>query len=139
MSPAGRFGPKKGDRRRPMTYVDGFVIPVKKKQLAAYKKMALWGKRTWMKHGALHYFEGLGDDLEAPPGCGGFKKLAKLRPGETVFFSFIVYRNKAHRNAVNRAVMKEFNKKPMPKMPFSLTRMAMGGFKPLVEGVKGKR
>ena len=117
-----------------MTYVDGFVIPVKKSQLRAYKKMAIWGKRTLMRLGALQYFECVGDDLNAPPGCGGFKKMAKLGRDETLFFSFIVYRNKAQRNAINRAVMKEMKGQPMPEMPFSMKRMAMGGFKPLVVG-----
>src|SRR5262245_10537306 len=120
-----------------MSYVDGFVIPVKKKKLAAYRKMAKWGKRLWMKHGAVLYFECAADDLKAPKGCGDFKKLVKLGKDETVFFSFIVYRNKAHRNKLNKAVMKEMMAQPMPpEMPFDMKRMAMGGFKTLVEGKK---
>jgi alkaline phosphatase len=118
-----------------MTYVDGFVIPVPKQKVAAYKKMATWGKKVWMKQGALEYFECVGDDLKPMPGCGDFKKLAKLKPAETVFFSFIVYRNKAHRDSVNRKVMKEMKKMPMPKdMPFEMKRVYYGGFKTLVEG-----
>ncbi|HKX46383.1 MAG TPA: DUF1428 domain-containing protein [Planctomycetota bacterium] len=118
-----------------MTYVDGFVIPAKKTQVAAYKKLATWGKKIWMKHGALQYFECLADDLAAMPGCGDFKKLVKLKPGETVWFSFVVYRNKAHRNAVNKKVMAEMQGKEMPKvMPFDLKRMAHGGFKTVVQG-----
>jgi uncharacterized protein YbaA (DUF1428 family) len=115
-----------------MSYVDGFVIPVPKRKVAAYRKMAQLGKRIWMKHGALEYFECVADDLSSTPGAGGFKEMAKLKPGETVFFSFIVYRSKAHRNAVNKKVMASMP--PWPeKMPFDVKRMAVGGFRALVE------
>jgi len=118
-----------------MTYVDGFVIPVPKSKIAEYKKMAQMGKKIWMKHGALEYFECMGDDLVGMPECGNFKAMAKLKPSETVFFSFIVYKNKAHRNAVNKKVMSEMKKQPMPEsMPFDVKRMAYGGFKTLVQG-----
>ncbi|HKX45810.1 MAG TPA: DUF1428 domain-containing protein [Planctomycetota bacterium] len=119
-----------------MTYVDGFVIPAPKNKVAAYKKLATWGKQLWMKHGALQYFECVADDLAVMPGCGlGFEKLVKLKPGETVWFSFIVYRNKAHRNAVNKKVMQAMEHHKMPKaMPFDLKRMAHGGFKTVVQG-----
>src|SRR5687768_12056304 len=112
-----------------MTYVDGFVIPLKKSQLKDYVKMAKWGKRMWMKHGALQYFECLGDNLKPMPKCGDFKKMAKLKPSETLFFSFIVYKNKAHQKAVNKKVMDEMKTQPMPKeMPFDMKRMAYGAF-----------
>ena len=119
-----------------MAYVDGFVIPVPEKKLAAYKKMATWGRKVWMKHGALQYFECAGDDLVVPPDCGkDFKSLLSLKPTETVFFSFIVYKNKAHRNAVNKKVMAEMKNQPMPEsMPFDMKRMAFGGFKTLIQG-----
>ena len=118
-----------------MTYVDGFVIPVPKSKIAEYKKMAQMGKKIWMKHGALEYFECMGDDLAGTPGCGNFKTMAKLKPSETAFFSFIVFKNKAHRNAVNKKVMAEMMKQPMPEsMPFDFKRMAYGGFKTLVQG-----
>jgi uncharacterized protein YbaA (DUF1428 family) len=118
-----------------MSYVDGFVIPIPKKNVAAYKKMAEWGRKVWMKAGALEYFECVGDDLNGMPECGTFKTLSKLKPTETVFFSFIVFKNKAHRNAVNKKVMKEMHNFPMPKnMPFDPKRMAYGGFKTLVQG-----
>ncbi len=118
-----------------MSYVDGFVIPVAKKNVAAYKKMAAWGKKTWMKHGALQYFECMGDDLKSMPQCGDFKTMASLKPNETVFFSFIVYKNKAHRNAVNKKVMAEMQQQNMPAtMPFDPKRMAYAGFKTLVQG-----
>jgi uncharacterized protein YbaA (DUF1428 family) len=119
-----------------MSYVDGFVIPVPKRKVAAYRKMADMGRKWWMKAGALEYFECVGDDLDASmPGAGNFKRMARLKPGETVFFSFIVYRNKAHRNAVNKKVMAQMTG-PMPDMPFDVKRMAYGGFKTLVEGRK---
>jgi uncharacterized protein YbaA (DUF1428 family) len=122
-----------------MTYVDGFVIPIARKNLAAYKKMALQGAKAWKKHGALEYFECVGDDL-APkmPGVkiGQFTALAKARRGETVLFSFIVYKSKAHRDAVNKKVMKEMAalaKESPQKMPFDVKRMAFGGFKTIVQ------
>ena len=118
-----------------MSYVDGFVIPVAKGKVAEYKKMAALGKKTWMKHGALQYFECVGDDLDGMPGCGSFKQLAALKPSETAFFSFIIYKNKAHRNAVNKKVMADLSTQDMGKtMPFDLKRMAFGGFKTLIQG-----
>lgn len=123
-----------------MKYIDGFVIPLKKKDVAAYKKMAEWGAKTWKKYGALEYFECIGDDLKVQKGMGqGFVKLAKLKKDETVAFSFIVYKSRAHRDAVNKKVMKEMdspeNKKKyenMP-MPFDMKRFSVGGFKVIVE------
>jgi uncharacterized protein YbaA (DUF1428 family) len=117
-----------------MTYVDGFVIPVPEANIAAYKKLATWGRKVWMKHGALQYFECVGDDLNQMPGCGDFKKMAKLKPGETIFFSFIIYKSKAHRNAVNKRVMASMANMDPKKMPFDVKRMAFGGFKTLVQG-----
>jgi uncharacterized protein YbaA (DUF1428 family) len=121
-----------GDAR--MTYVDGFVIPVPKSKVAEYKKMATWGKKVWMKHGALQYFECVGDDLAGMPECGNFKTMAGLKPTETAFFSFIIYKSKAHRDAVNKKVMEELQNQPMKSMPFDVKRMAFGGFKTLVQG-----
>ena len=80
-----------------MSYVDGFVIPAPKNKVAAYKKMATWGKKMWMKHGALQYFECVADDLKVMPGCGSFHDMVKLKRGETLWYSFIIYKNKAHR------------------------------------------
>lgn len=118
-----------------MSYVDGFVIPVAKNKVAAYKRMAEQGKKTWMKHGAVQYFECVADDMKVFPGCGDFKKLAKLKGNETVFFSFIVFKSKAHRDAVNKKVMADPAMGTMPKsMPFDPKRMAYAGFKTLVEG-----
>ena len=117
-------------------YVDGFVIPVPKKKLAAYKRMATWGRRMWMKYGALQYFECVGDDLKVVQGCGlGFPKGARLKPDETVVFAFIVYKSKAHRDAVNKKVMADPSMKEMPaSVPFDVKRMMFGGFRGIVEG-----
>ena len=120
-------------------YVDGFVLPVKKKNLATYKKMAEGGAHLWMKHGALEYFECVGDDLNPKmPGMKAFTfpKLAKIKKDETVVFSYIVYKSRKHRDQVNAKVMKDPSMHD-PKykdmvMPFDVKRMAYGGFKVLV-------
>jgi len=119
-----------------VSYVDGFVIAIPRKNLPAYRKMAQWGRRLWMKYGAISYFECVGDDLKVKEGCGvGFPRLAKLRKGEMVVFSFIVYRSRKHRDAINAKVMKDPSMKDMAtmKMPFAMNRFAMGGFKTLVQ------
>jgi len=117
-------------------YVDGFVIPVRKQKVKAYLEQARLGAALWKKHGALAYFECAGEDLDGPYGKG-FKRLAGLKAAETVFFSFIVYRSRAHRDRVNAAVMKDprmlANAGVMEKAaPFDVKRMAMGGFDALV-------
>jgi uncharacterized protein YbaA (DUF1428 family) len=117
-------------------YVDGFVIPLKKKDLAAYKKMATWGAKMWKKNGALVYFECVGDDLATQKGMGmGFKKLTKLKSDETVIFSFIVYKSKKDRDRINKKVMNDPSMKDFdPKtMPVDMKRFVTGGFKTLVE------
>jgi len=112
-------------------YVDGFIIPIPRKNIRAYKKMAQWGCRVWMKHGALSYYECMADKFESHG--MGFKKMCKLKADETVIFAFVVYKSKAHRNLVNKKVMKEMEKAPMPKkMPFSMKRFSMAGCKVLV-------
>jgi len=123
-----------------MKYVDGFVFVVPKKNLAAYRKMATLGRRVWMKHGALDYKECIGDDMN--PNMGNmpaltFPKIAKTKKGETVWFSFIVYKNKKHRDQVNAKVMKDSAmndpKWKDMKMPFDMRRFAYGGFKVVVD------
>ena len=124
-------------------YVDGFVLAVPKKNVAAYRKMAREGARMWMKHGALDYKECMGDDLH--PNMGGmpflpFPKMAKMKPNETVWFSYIGYKSKAHRDQVNKRVMKEMDELAkdhpdhMKNMPFDMKRMAYGGFTVEVDG-----
>jgi len=115
-----------------MRYVDGFVIPVPKKNLKAYLRMARMGAKTWMKYGALDYKECVGDDLESKWGTP-FPRLMKLKPGETVVFSYIVFKSRAHRDRVNAKVMKDEKMGDMKEMPFDIKRMVYGGFKVLVD------
>jgi uncharacterized protein YbaA (DUF1428 family) len=118
-----------------MRYVDGFVIPVPKKNLKAYVRMAEQAGRIWKEHGALEYLECAGDDVN--PKCGlPFPKIAKVKTGETVVFSFIIYKSRAHRDRVNAKVMKDprlANMMDPKEMPFDVKRMAYGGFKVLVD------
>jgi uncharacterized protein YbaA (DUF1428 family) len=116
-----------------MAYVDGFVLPVPKKNLKAYTRMAQLGGKVWKEHGALEYFECVGDDLDVKMGLP-FTKAFKPKPGETVVFSWIVYKSRAHRDKVNAKVMKDprMAKAPQP-MPFDFKRMVYGGFKVIVK------
>ena len=118
-----------------MRYIDGFVLPVPKKNLKAYMQMAKKASKIWREHGALEYRECVGDDLTMKMGLP-FPRLAKLKSGETVVFSWIVYQSRAHRNRVNAKVMKDPRVKGMcdeKSMPFDVKRMSYGGFKVLVE------
>lgn len=118
-----------------MRYVDGFVFPMKKKNLPAYRRMALKAKTIWMDHGALQYCETVGDDFTAPVGIQ-FPKLAKCKAGETVVFSFVVFKSRAHRDRANVKIMQDPRMAAMmnmKKMPFDCRRMTMGGFKMLVD------
>lgn len=119
-----------------MKYVDGFVIAIPEKNLPAYREMAEVGAKIWKKHGALEYFECVGDDLAPEWAQLTFPKMAKTKEGETVVFSFIVYKSKAHRDAVNAKVMQDpvmnDQNKDRP-MPFDMKRMAYGGFQVIVE------
>lgn len=120
-------------------YVDGFVLVVPKNKLGVYRKMARGGCKVWMKYGALDYKECVGDDLY--PDMGGmsalaFPKMVKAKKNETVWFSYVTYRSRTHRDQVNKKVMAEMYKnakksKDMP-MPFDMKRMAYGGFKVVV-------
>ena len=116
-------------------YVDGFVVPVPKKKLAAYVRIARKAGKVWMEHGALEYLECVGDDLKTKMGVP-FPKLARAKAGETVFYSFIVYKSRAHRDRVNAKVMKDERLNQMmtiDAMPFDMKRMAYGGFRSLVD------
>lgn len=116
-----------------MTYVDGFVIPVPRKQLAAYKKMSAKAGRIWREFGALDYKECVGDDLAIKWGTP-FLKLAKAKRGETVVFSWITYKSKAQREKINAKVMKDPRlKMDGSAMPFDMKRMSYGGFKVFVD------
>src|SRR5262245_24003490 len=115
-------------------YVDGFVIPIRKKNLPAYRRIAAKAGKIWREHGALDYKECVGDDLGTKFGMP-FPRLAKLKAGETVVFSYIGYKSRAHRDRVNGKVMKDPRMNDMgdPKdMPFDIKRMVYGGFKVIV-------
>ena len=117
-----------------MAYIDGFVLPVPKKNLAAYRRISKKMGKIWREHGALEYRECAGDDLAVK--CGlPFPKLTKIKAGETVVFAYIVYKSRAHRDRVNAKVMADPRIGEAPKeMPFDIKRMAYGGFKTLVQG-----
>ena len=116
-------------------YVDGYIIPIAKTKLKLYKKFATVGRKVWMEHGALDYYECVGEDL-TPKWGSTFTKLCKLKPNETVVFAFIVYKSKADRNRINDKVMKDPRMNPSGKtkveMPFDMKRFVVGGFKTLV-------
>lgn len=118
-------------------YVDGFVLPVPKKKLQAYRQMAQKTGKVWRKHGALEYFEAVGDDLNPKWAGIKFRRTVRVKPSETVVFSWITFKSRAHRDQVNAKVMKDpFMNDPKYKdkpMPFDMKRMAYGGFKVLVE------
>jgi uncharacterized protein YbaA (DUF1428 family) len=136
-----------------MKYVDGFVVAVPKKNVAAYRSMSQKAGKLWREHGALEYREcvgesaivtsmsrgprlgPIGDDLKVPMGLPS-PRLAKLKRGETVFFSWIVYKSRVHRDSVNKKVMKDprmAKMMNMKSMPFDVKRMAYGGFEVLVD------
>jgi uncharacterized protein YbaA (DUF1428 family) len=124
-------------------YVDGFVLVVPKGKEADYKKMAEEGRDLWMKHGALQYFECRGDDLKqqemGEEKSRAFAEMAGAKSNENVWFSFIVFNSKQHRDKVNKKVMDEMDKKykdqsDFSPMPFDMKRMAYGGFAVAVEG-----
>lgn len=115
-------------------YVDGFIIPIKIKNLKDYKKMAKWGCKVWMKYGALSYYECVIDDY-SKYGLG-FKKMCHLKSDETAVFAFIVFKSKAHRNQVNKKVMKEMSEAEPMKIPFDMKRLSMAGCKVLVNSTQ---
>jgi len=117
-----------------MSYVDGYVIPISKKKIPAYRRLAVLGQKIWREHGALDYLECVGDDLDVKM-VVPFPKQMRLKRGETVVFSWIVFKSRAHRDRVNAKVMSDPRLCSMdPKtMPFDCRRMVYGGFKVLVK------
>ena len=119
-----------------MPYVDGFVIPIPKKKLAAYRIIARKAGKIWRGHGALEFRECWGDDLKHMTGMPTWRRMFKLKPSETVLFSWIVYKSKADRRRVSAKVMKDPRLAPLmtpEAMPFDVKRMLMGGFKMIVD------
>jgi uncharacterized protein YbaA (DUF1428 family) len=118
-----------------MKYVDGYVLPVRKKNLPAYRRMAAKAGKVWRAHGALEFRECVGDDLKTKK-IRSFPSLVKPKRGETVMFSWIVFKSRAHRDAVNARVMKDprlAKMMDMKSMPFDSKRMAYGGFNVMVD------
>ena len=119
-------------------YVDGFVIPIPNDKLDVYREMADEAGKLWIEHGALEYFEGVGDDME--PDMGGmpvqtFPQLAETGDDESVVFSFIVFESREHRDEVNAKVMDDPAMDPEnidEEMPFDMERMSYGGFRSIV-------
>ena len=117
-----------------MAYVDGFVVPVPKSKVKAYIAMARTGAKVWKDHGALDYKECMADDVSWGKRTS-FPRSVKLKASEVVWFSYIVYRNRKHRDAVMKKVMKDKRLAAMmdpKKMPFDAKRMIFGGFKVVV-------
>lgn len=123
-------------------YVDGFVLVVPKDKVAEYEKMAKEGAESWMRHGALQYFECRGDELKpqemGPEKSRAFPEMTGATENDDVWFSFIVFESKEHRDEVNAKVMKEMEQSgDTPEntpMPFTMNQMAYGGFGVVVEG-----
>ncbi|MFZ2509189.1 MAG: DUF1428 domain-containing protein [Steroidobacteraceae bacterium] len=118
-----------------MSYADGFVLPVPRRNLAAYRQMARKAGKVWREHGALQYVECVADDVK-PGKYTSFPQSVKLKRGEVVVFSWILYRSRKQRDRVLAKVMKDPRLKKMmdPKaMPFDARRMFWGGFKSIVE------
>jgi uncharacterized protein YbaA (DUF1428 family) len=118
-----------------MEYVDGYVLPVPKKNLPAYRRMAEKAGKVWREHGALEFRECVGDDLKTKM-TASFPRTIKLKPGEVVVFSWIVFKSRAQRDSVNAKVMKDPRLAKMMDMktiPFDSKRMLYGGFKVMVD------
>jgi uncharacterized protein YbaA (DUF1428 family) len=115
-------------------YVDGYVFPIPKKSVEHYRRIAQTAGRVWREHGALQYFECVGDDLKSKWGVA-FPKRVRTRPGETVVFSWVVFRSRAHRDRVNAKVMKDprIANMDMTSMPMDPKRMTYGGFRVIVQ------
>ena len=118
-----------------MNYVDGFVLPLPKANVAAYRRMARIAGKVWREHGALEYIECIGDDVSAGK-VTSFPQAVKLKPDETVVFSWVVYKSRADRNRIMKKVMADPRLAPMmqPKsLPFDGKRMFWGGFKVIID------
>lgn len=138
----GKTYDKKQEVESMAKYVDGFVFVVPKSKISEYKKMAREGAESWKKHGALSCFECMGEDL-TPKVTGGpmplsFIQMTKTKPDETVWFSFIIFKSRKHRDEVNAKVMKamqeKYGKNQEMEMPFDMKRFAYGGFEVAIEG-----
>jgi uncharacterized protein YbaA (DUF1428 family) len=122
-----------GGKKETLMYVDGFLVPVPKKNLQAYRVIARKAGKVWMEYGALNYVECAADDVKKGK-ITSFPQSVKLKPNETVVFSWITYKSRRERDRINAQVMKDPRISAMGKdMPFDGKRMIFGGFKPIVE------
>ena len=120
-----------------MAYIDGFLVPVPKKSIKAYRNLSRKAGKIWKEYGALDYWECVGDDV--PPGkVTSFPKSVKLKSNETVVFSWILYKSRAARDRINKKVMADPRLAGMTQCPFDAKRMIYGGFKPIVR-ILGKK
>ena len=118
-----------------MSYVDGFIVPVPKRKIETYRRMARKASRIWLDHGATGYVEAVADDVKWDKRTS-FPRSIKQKKGETVVFAYIVFKSRAHRDRVNAKVMKDKRIAAMGSfedMPFDAKRMIYGGFKTIVE------
>ena len=118
-----------------MGYVDGYVLPLPKKYLKAYQRMARQAGKIWKEHGALDYKECVGEDLKSK-GLTPFTKAVKAKPGETVVFAYVLFKSRKHRDSVNAKVMRDPRLKdmcPEEGLPFDVKRMVYGGFNVIVD------
>ena len=118
-----------------MNYVDGFVLPVPKKKIAAYRSMAKLSSKVWLDHGALAFYESVADDVPVGKRTS-FPRSVKLKRDEIVVFSWIVYKNRRERDRIMKKVMEDprlAKYMDAKNMPFDGKRMFWGGFKPIVE------
>lgn len=122
-----------------MAYADGFLIPMRKKDLDAYKEISEKACAIWMEHGALDYKECVGDDLFVQGMTATFPGTLNLKKGEAVVFSWILYKDRAHRDRVNKKVLADPRMAIPQKCPFDPARMLYGGFEALVDGAKVKK
>ncbi len=116
-------------------YVDGYVLPVPKKNRDAYKKMAKLAAKVWIEHGALQYLEAEGEDMKKQPFCMNFKQIVEPKRNESIIFAFVLFKSRAHRDKVNKKVMEDPRMNPEnaeKDMPFDCKRMIYNGFKTLV-------
>lgn len=121
-------------------YVDGYVLPILKKNLKAYRRMAKLAGKIWREHGALDYKECSGDDLDIKMGRS-FARQMKTKPGETVVFAYVLFKSRSHRDRVNAKVMKDprlAGMGDMKSLPFDPKRMVYGGFKVLVDAGRSR-
>jgi uncharacterized protein YbaA (DUF1428 family) len=114
-------------------YIDAYMVPVPKKNLKAYKKVAHKAGKIWIDNGALQYIEAVGEDMQKHPYCVSFKEVMKPKRNETIIVAYVIYRSRAHRDRVNKKVMEDPRMTEKPEdMPFDCERIVFNGFETIV-------